>query len=89
MLLRCVFTFTDLDIDTIALSADWSETYSTGQQVSWTTYSVSPYIYCDEVEHTDTLVPDFGQAPYPPSGGHAKRRHIEQAFTQNANDSDN
>lgn len=77
MLLRSVFTFTDLDIDTIADDDDWSETYSNGQQVSWTTYSVSPYIYCDEVEHEDILAPDIGAPVSPPIGGHAKRRHIE------------
>ena len=86
MLFKAVFAYTELDIDTIALSTDWSEQRTQNIQVTWQPYSVSPYIYCDEVEHNDLSVAATGTIPAP-SGSHALRRHIELAYTQNAQDS--
>ena len=53
MMFKAVFGYTELDIDVIALSDDWSEQRTMNTQVTWQPYSVSPYIYCDEVEHID------------------------------------
>lgn len=90
MLMKCRYEYTGIDIDDLPddPTQPWSEEISESWQVGWQTYSVSPYIYCDEVDHNDIAVPDQGAIPEP-SGEHALRRHIEQAITQNAQDSSN
>lgn len=42
--------------------------------MNWATYSVSPYIYCDEIDHSDVRV---GIDTELSAAGHAKRSHIE------------
>lgn len=87
MVLKCWFQYTGIDIDDIP-DEPWSEETSLGQSVSWQVYSVSPYIYCNEVDHNDVPAPKTGPMPAP-SGKNALRRHIEMAITQNAQNSEN
>lgn len=82
MVLKCWFQYTGINIDDLP-DEPWSEETEQSQSVTWQTYSVSPYIYCNEVEHNDSEVPNTGAIPEP-SGQNALRRHIEMAITQNA-----
>lgn len=86
MILKCWFQYTGIDIDD--LPEDWHKETTISENVTWQTYSVSPYIYCNEVNHNDALVPKTGPIPAP-SGSNALRRHIEMAITQNAQNSEN
>ena len=86
-ILKCVFSQTDMDIDAISHLSSWTEEVSNLSSVTWQAYSVSPYIYCDEVDHND--VKWYKGDNLTSDTGHALRRHIEQAYTQNAQDSDN
>lgn len=92
MLLKCRYEYTGIDIGDLPAdpTETWQEEVSETWAVNWTTYSVSPYIYCNEADHTDTYVAE-GTTPPAPSTEikAAKRRHIEMALTQNAQDSDN
>ena len=83
MLLKCRYEYIGININSLPQDPDvtWEEEVSETWNVGWTTYSVSPYIYCDEVEHSDIRVgidPDPGA--FEP--GHAKRSHIEDALFQ-------
>lgn len=49
--------------------------------MNWATYSVSPYIYCDEIDHSDIRV-GIDTDPGVSEPGHAKRSHIEDALFQ-------
>ena len=86
-ILKCVFSQTDMDIDAISHLSSWTEEVSNLSSVTWQAYSVSPYIYCDEVDHNDLKW--YKGDNLTSDTGHALRRHIEQAYTQNAQDSDN
>ena len=86
MVLKCWFQYTGIDIDD--LPQDWHKETTISENVTWQTYSVSPYIYCNEVDHNDVLAPKTGPMPAP-SGKNALRRHIEMAITQNAQNSEN
>lgn len=86
MILKCWFQYTGINIDD--LDKDWHKETTISENVTWQTYSVSPYIYCNEVEHNDVLAPKTGPMPAP-SGKNALRRHIEMAITQNAQNSEN
>lgn len=81
MLLKCRYEYTGIDIEGLPEDPDetWQEEVSETWSVGWTTYSVSPYIYCDEVEHSDVRV---GIDQEPSDAGHAKRSHIEDALFQ-------
>lgn len=82
MNLKCWFQYTGLNID--QLPEDWSKETTISENVTWQTYSVSPYIYCNEVEHEDeTFEADDPQEE--PTGGNAQRSHIERCYTSDAN----
>lgn len=70
------------------MDQDWHKETTISENVSWQTYSVSPYIYCNEVNHNDVPVPKIGPMPAP-SGKNALRSHIEKAITLNAQNSEN
>ena len=70
------------------MDQDWHKETTISENVSWQTYSVSPYIYCNEVNHNDVPVPKIGPVPAP-SGKNALRSHIEKAITLNAQNSEN
>ena len=76
MLLKCRYEYTGIDIEDLPEDPDetWEEEVSETWSVAWATYSVSPYIYCDEVDHSDVRV---GIDQEPTGEGHAKRSHIE------------
>lgn len=78
MILKCWFQYTGIYIDD--LPVDWHKETTISENVSWQTYSVSPYIYCNEVNHNDVPAPKTGPMPAP-SGSGALRRHIEMAIT--------
>ena len=86
-ILKCVFAQTDLDIDAISQLSSWTQEVSNLSSVTWQAYSVSPYIYCDEVDHDD--VKWFKGDELSGGTGHALRRHIETAFTMPAQQSNN
>lgn len=86
-ILKCTFGFTDMDIDSIAHLSSWEEVTNTLSSVTWQTYSVSPYIYCDEVDHDDLKW--YKGDNLTSDTGHALRRHIETAFTMPAQQSNN
>lgn len=86
-ILKCVFSQTDMDIDAISHLSSWTEEVSNLSSVTWQAYSVSPYIYCDEVDHDD--VKWFKGDELSGGTGHALRRHIETAFTMPAQQSNN
>ncbi len=81
MLRKCRYEYAGIDIDDLPQDPDetWQEEVSETWSVNWATYSVSPYIYCDEVEHSDIRV---GIDQEPSDAGHAKRSHIEDALFQ-------
>lgn len=84
MELKVVYSWTDIPFD--SLSSDWEETTLVNEGCDWQTYSVSPYIYCNEVDHDDTPITATGSVPSP-TGGNALRRHIEMTFQMNPQDS--
>lgn len=47
MILKCWFQYTGINIDDLA--PDWHKETTISENVTWQTYSVSPYIYCNEV----------------------------------------
>lgn len=81
MLLKCRYEYTGINIQTIPEKEPWQKEVSESWQVGWQTYSVSPYIYCDEVAHTDKLINSDG-TEVPASGNHACRQHIETTINQ-------
>lgn len=82
MNLKCWFQYTGLNID--QLPENWSKETTISENVTWQTYSVSPYIYCNEVEHEDETF-DADMPPEEPTGGNSQRSHIERCFTSDAN----
>lgn len=53
--------------------------------VQWQTYSVSPYRYCNERQHVDSVVKQDGTTLSSDAKA-SMRAHIEQALTQNSID---
>lgn len=82
MNLKCWFQYTGLNID--QLPENWSKETTISENVTWQTYSVSPYIYCNEVEHEDETF-EADMPPEEPTGGNAQRSHIERCYTSDAN----
>lgn len=78
MILKCWFQYTGIDIDD--LPEDWHKETVLSENVTWQTYSVSPYIYCNEVQHSDEVF-DASTPPSEPTGKNAQRSHIERCFT--------
>lgn len=86
-ILKAIFQASDEPID----GSPFTKVKEDSVTLNWQTYSVSPYRYCNEREHDDYIVQSDGSVDL--SGySNAKcsiRRHIEMAFTQNAQNSEN
>lgn len=76
---KCVFSYVPVDISSIPVSGYTSETVSLGTNLEWASYSVSPYIYCNEKVHED---PKVGVDEL--SVNDAMRAHIDAALTMPA-----
>lgn len=74
---KCVFSYVPFDIGNIPVSGYTSETVSLGTNLEWASYSVSPYIYCNEKSHEDKVIGGDD-----PEGNDAMRAHIDAALTQ-------
>lgn len=71
-------------------SGEYSKVVSDTVSLQWQTYSVSPYRYCNERQHEDRTVDSDGELGEEDSATakSSVRRHIEMAFTQNAQNSE-
>lgn len=88
MNLKCWFQYTGIDID--QLPENWSKETTLSENVTWQTYSVSPYIYCNEQSHTDSKVNKLGQTtPVEEDELKSKQKHINGAITNPPSQSDN
>lgn len=86
-LLKTIFYGTDAT--PITPGQDYINVTEDGATLQWQTYSVSPYRYCNEEKHDDAIVdPSTGEALSSENGNKSVRRHIEMAFTQNAQNSE-
>lgn len=87
-ILKTMFLANDLPID----GSSFAQVREDSVSLNWQTYSVSPYRYCNEREHEDYVVRADGTVE-PFATEYASkcsiRRHIEMAFTQNAQNSEN
>ena len=87
--LKVIFTASDVTYD----GNPFTKVREDSVTLNWQTYSVSPYRYCNEKEHDDYIVsPDGTVDPQQVTSQSPKssiRRHIEMAFTQNAQNSEN
>lgn len=81
MILKTRYEYTGINV-LPAPEDDWSEEKQMSINVSWTSYSVSPYIYCDEEVHNDKVVSDSSSWE---QNNHACRRHIESTFLGSVN----
>lgn len=85
--LKVIFTASDVTYD----GNPFTKVREDSVTLNWQTYSVSPYRYCNEREHDDYAVsPDGTVDPQQVTSQSPKssiRRHIEGAFTQNAQNS--
>lgn len=80
-ILKVIYQAADSTIDP---SQPFTKTLEDSVALSWQSYSVSPYRYCNEREHEDYVVkPDGTVEPF--ANDYASkcsvRRHIEMAFT--------
>lgn len=81
MELNATYGWTDFNIDAVASADNWSIEVSESNSVTWQSYSVSPYIYCDEVQHDDRKLDMSGNVESGTDSGHCLRFHIDQALT--------
>lgn len=90
MEVQITYGWTDLDINGIFSASAWTQEEVVSQSVQWQTYSVSPYIYCNEKKHTDSKVNRAGQATVKPEDAlKSKQKHINGALTNPPSQSDN
>ena len=80
MELNATYGWTDFNIDAAASADNWSEEVQLGTTVTWQTYSVSPYIYCNEKAHDDRQLDENGH-PIGNQTDDCLRWHIDQALT--------
>lgn len=85
--LRVTYTWTYLDLDTIAELSDWVSDKTITEEVNWQPYSVSPYIYCNNKEHKDNPVVDGEAQISSETKFYTMRAHIEKAYGLNATQS--
>lgn len=83
-ILKVIYEAADGTIDP---SQPFTKTLEDSVSLSWQSYSVSPYRYCNEWDHEDYVVlADGSVEPFATEYASkcSVRRHIEMAFTQNA-----
>ena len=79
------------EADVAGGSSEYTTLKEDSVSLQWQTYSVSPYRYCNEKEHEDLLIDTATGEAGQETAEQAKssvRRHIEMAFTQNAQNSE-